>query len=316
MGWWDNAETELGGAVGRGPASLDVVTLSGGDALAFAHRMSTAPLEGLSTGAGALGCFPDKKGRLQGTAVVWRAADDRVELVMPAGAEEGALFAYLDAFLFTEDVELSTRRVTGRSVIGADPGALWGVPTPPLFGGVAVEGGALIRWFDVAPSGAVAWCWWVPDAGAEVPAALAAAAALDDGKLEALRVAAGVPGAAELTPAHNPLELALHDAIAWDKGCYPGQEVIARIDNYDKQSRHLVALEQTGGSPVAVGDELRGEDGKALGKVTSAAATPLPSSPVALALLRTKTPFDQALTTAGGAQLVSRMRLAAQEPHD
>lgn len=317
MGWWDDQEAVLGGPLAAGSAKLDIVTLAGADALAFAHRMSTGPVEGLAAGKGALGCFPDKKGRLQGTAVLWRSDDQTVQLISPASDDdEGALAAYLDAFLFTEDVELSSRRAVARSLIGADPGAALGIETPPLFGGASVPGGALVRWFDLAPEGAVAWCWFVTDEVSGLPEGVATLPELEATRVDALRVAAGVPGPAELTPKHNPLELALHDAIAWDKGCYPGQEVIARIDNYDKQSRHLVALELTGGEGVCAGDALMDDAGDKLGHVTSAAAEPLPSSPVALALLRTKDPFDLALKTEGGAQLVSRVRLAAQEPHD
>jgi folate-binding protein YgfZ len=316
MAWWDDLEAVLGGPVASGPALLDVVSLRGPDALAFAHRMSTAPLEGLAAGAGALACFPDKKGRLQGTAVLWRADEHALHLFMPAALEQGGLGDYLDAFLFTEDLELSSRRVTGWSLIGADPGAALGVQTPARFGAVPLDGGALVRWFDLAPASAIAWCWVVPDDGAPAPTALSGLPTLDAHRLDALRVAAGVPGPAELTPAHNPLELALHDAIAWDKGCYPGQEVIARIDNYDKQTRHLVALELTGGGAVAAGDVLKTTDGAELGKVTSAATAPLASAPAALALLRSREPFDVELLSEGGARLMSRARLAAQEPHD
>lgn len=43
----------------------------------------------------------------------------------------------------------------------------------------------------------------------------------------------------EITDAYNPLELGLKDCIAFNKGCYVGQEVIARLDTYDKVSREL-----------------------------------------------------------------------------
>ena len=77
-------------------------------------------------------------------------------------------------------------------------------------------------------------------------------------------------GGREISSAYNPLELGLHDAIHWDKGCYIGQEVIARIDNYDKQSRRLVGL--VAGEKIwetmSHGDEIF-SDGKTVGRITS-----------------------------------------------
>ena len=59
----------------------------------------------------------------------------------------------------------------------------------------------------------------------------------------ALRVLAGVPSAPEeLNDAHNPLEGNLRSDVSFSKGCYVGQEVIARLDSYDKVQRELVVL--------------------------------------------------------------------------
>ena len=58
-----------------------------------------------------------------------------------------------------------------------------------------------------------------------------------------LRVEAGLPSAgAELTEEYSPLEIGLREAVSDSKGCYPGQEVIARQITYDKITRHLVGL--------------------------------------------------------------------------
>lgn len=46
----------------------------------------------------------------------------------------------------------------------------------------------------------------------------------------------------ELNEDNNPLELGLGKLISWNKGCYVGQEVISRLDTYDKVSRCLVGL--------------------------------------------------------------------------
>jgi len=61
---------------------------------------------------------------------------------------------------------------------------------------------------------------------------------------EIYRVEKGIPAAPnEINMEYNPLELGLNAAIDFNKGCYIGQEVIARLDTYDKVKRHLVGLE-------------------------------------------------------------------------
>jgi tRNA-modifying protein YgfZ len=64
------------------------------------------------------------------------------------------------------------------------------------------------------------------------------------GQFEEFRVSNGVPAfGAELSDQYNPLEANLSHLISWTKGCYIGQEVIARLDTYKKVQRHLVTLD-------------------------------------------------------------------------
>ncbi len=104
---------------------------------------------------------------------------------------------------------------------------------------------------------------------------------------EALRIEAGRPGAAgELVEEYTPLEVGLRDAIADNKGCYTGQEVIARQITYDKVARSLVGLRAEAllpaGAQVIV-------NGRRAGAVTSAAISPR-LGPIALAVLRRPLP--------------------------
>ena len=62
-------------------------------------------------------------------------------------------------------------------------------------------------------------------------------------ELERWRIAAGLPAAGhELTEDWNPLEAGLWDHVSFTKGCYVGQEVVARLRTYDKVSREIVRL--------------------------------------------------------------------------
>ena len=100
---------------------------------------------------------------------------------------------------------------------------------------------------------------------------------------EWLRIAAGVPAEAELTEDYIPLEANLWPAVSFTKGCYTGQEIIARMESRGKLARRLCGLKLT--APVPVGAEVRVNE-SVVGRVTS--ATILPDlGPVALAYLKT-----------------------------
>jgi tRNA-modifying protein YgfZ len=109
----------------------------------------------------------------------------------------------------------------------------------------------------------------------------------DAGELERLRIEAGTPRwGRELDDRVLPAEAGLDErAVSFTKGCYPGQEPIARLRYRGKVNRRLRVLEVDSASP---GDEIRyGE--KAVGRVTSA----VPG--VALGYVRTEVPEDAEL---------------------
>ncbi|MDE0140153.1 MAG: hypothetical protein OXI80_13840 [Caldilineaceae bacterium] len=86
----------------------------------------------------------------------------------------------------------------------------------------------------------------------------------------------------ELTDAFSPLETGMAWVCAEDKGCYTGQEIIARQLTYDKVTRTLVRLRSE--LPLPEGAAAR-FDGRAVGTVTSSAVSPS-TGPVALAVLK------------------------------
>jgi tRNA-modifying protein YgfZ len=108
----------------------------------------------------------------------------------------------------------------------------------------------------------------------------------------------------ELVGEYNPLEAGLGWACADDKGCYTGQEIIARQVTYDKVTRSLVGLDSdevlVAGSPLSAG-------GREVGVVTSSAYSPLLQQPIALAIV--KRPHDivgaELQVGARGARVVS-----------
>ncbi len=97
-----------------------------------------------------------------------------------------------------------------------------------------------------------------------------------------LRVECGLAGPSEMTESYTPLEIGLRDYISDDKGCYTGQEVIARQITYDKVTKQLVGL--TSGRMLEPGTELRA-DGRRVGYVTSSVESPM-FGPIALAVVK------------------------------
>jgi folate-binding protein YgfZ len=113
------------------------------------------------------------------------------------------------------------------------------------------------------------------DAAASGEAALSATGLerLSPEAYDRLRVERGLPAAGrELTDDYTPLEAGLRMAISDHKGCYTGQEVLARQITYDKVTRQLCGLRLDG--PADPGVDLLAADGAPAGRLTSVANSP------------------------------------------
>ena len=127
--------------------------------------------------------------------------------------------------------------------------------------------GTLSRyWLITSPDSATGLWQHLTEAGA-VPLGATA--------MDAARVNFGVPEfGPELGEPYNPLEAGLIGSVDFAKGCYIGQEVIARLDSYKKVQKYLVSLIFDAYATVSPGDELL-QGGKQVGTVTSVAPEPL-----------------------------------------
>lgn len=107
-----------------------------------------------------------------------------------------------------------------------------------------------------------------------------------------LCVEAGVPAPhSELTEEYTPLEVGLQFTVSSTKGCYSGQEVIARQITYDKVTRRLRGVKLS--APAPVGARLWAEDGASAGELTSFAQSPRFGA-IGLAVI--KRPYDESGT--------------------
>ncbi|MCU0512006.1 MAG: folate-binding protein, partial [Anaerolineae bacterium] len=86
-----------------------------------------------------------------------------------------------------------------------------------------------------------------------------------------LRIRAGYPAGREISQDYLPLEVGLWDAVSFDKGCYTGQEIIARMESRQRIARTLVHLALTdfvaAPAPVFMA-------GNAVGTLTSSVQAP------------------------------------------
>lgn len=89
---------------------------------------------------------------------------------------------------------------------------------------------------------------------------------------EHLRIEAGLPGPGhELTEEYIPLEAGLWDSVSFSKGCYIGQEIIARMESRNRLAKTLVALRMPSGA--VPGARLIDSEGGTIGALTSVAVT-------------------------------------------
>ena len=322
-------------AVLADPFAIAALRITGKDAVDLLHRLSTNDLKAIREGGGAPTVFTTAKGRIHALATVHRLPGALQLLVETDRAE--ALREWIDRYTFREEVQVEDRRAshTTLAVCGPQASALVAAVFP-VAAGLARHGAAevevdgvpalLVRTFPLAGD---AWLLNLPWAAAEAARARLTAAAdgrlltASPGTIEALRLEAGLPAAGrELTEEHNPWEARLDEAISLSKGCYVGQEVIARLNTYKKVARLLVRLESDGTAaaapapmPFPEGAQVSAA-GESIGVVTSSVVLPEGESRVlALAYVRDEDAVPGKMvmvaTPAGPRQAVVRETRAA-----
>ena len=226
------------------PVDTTVVRVTGEDAEAFLQGQCTADLRGVAL-TDAL--WLNRKGRVLAHTVVVREADGSFLLLCPH-LRPAELIAIVTANVIADDV------VATDETARWDRGLIWG--GAPSLAGAQV--------FATRRYGVDAWDVLVP-VGGTLPGAPGVFA-----ELEAHRLAAGVPAvSADCGPGEFPQECGLDAWVSYTKGCFLGQEVMARIQSMGSLRRILRRVE----GPIAVGQELRTPEGKVAGVVRSAAGT-------------------------------------------
>lgn len=266
------------------PASTHLFEMKGKDARDFLHRLTTANVRDLEPGDFRPGFFLSPQGKVRATFRVAARGDDSFYLEVEGGAEDRwktALLAVMDQFTFAEKYEL-------REIEGVANAWFLGLPNSAenRMEERIVDGEPLVLLHGSRRALATAWTSvWGPRAALDRFVAAEGGRRIGEDEFEKSRIAALFPRIdRELVFDANPLEIGLREAVADNKGCYPGQEVIEKIVSLGSPARRLALLTGTGLLP-ARGAGLKSADGAEAGAVTSAARAEGEGF-LALALLR------------------------------
>ena len=291
-----NAATEAVALVDR--SAIGLLRVTGVDALDLLDRLSTNHLQDLDPGRGLFTVLTTNKGRI--VDLLFVLAQETHLLVMTGPETRLRVAEWIDFYTFVEDVSVEdvSSETSVLSLVGPNAAALLsdacGLDGLDVCESAAVSVGGVettvvrtdflkLPSYDlIVPSGGVSPV-------REVVLAEGVAhglAEMGDDALELLRIERGVPvQGKELIEDANPLEAGLIDYISFNKGCYIGQEVVARLNTYDKVQRTLVGLSWEASVVPDEGAELFA-DGKKVGVLTSAAVSLRTERGIGLGLVR------------------------------
>ena len=282
---------------------------TGADGLDLLNRMSTNKVIDLEPGQGAPTVLTTERGRILDVLGVINLGD-HILLTTSPGLQQ-PIIDWLDKYTIMEDLTIQdiTEDTAMLAVLGPDSSAALGAATSldladlAPFHALSADIAGLPVSLINQPLGALPGFALVlsPEDAPHVWERLTALGACPTGidTYEAVRVQYGVPvHGPEMGEPYNPLEAGLIGSIDFAKGCYIGQEVIARLDTYQKVQKRLVSLRFSPEASPSVGVDLR-YDGKPVGTVTSAVRVPTSEETIGLGYVRT-----------GSAHVGARLELA------
>lgn len=276
--------------------------IGGPDRAKFLHNLTTNEVKRLPVGEGREAFVTSTQGKTLGY-VTLLACDDAILLQTDPGGLEHVL-PHLTKYGVFDEVELDdvTSSTFEFHLAGPHVEELVGkVGVQPPAGGelrhtLTRLGSADVRVVRESPTGRPGLTLIGPCEFAEAVAErlraegqALAIAEISPSEFEVLRIEAGTPRfGADVTAENLPQEVARDDrAINFVKGCYLGQETVARIDALGHVNKLLVGLRIPEGPPPAPGSPVEAADGKRVGAVTSSAFSPGWGHAIALAYVRT-----------------------------
>ncbi len=282
------------------------IAVTGDDRMRFLHNQTTNDLQSLSPGQGCGTVFVTSTARTLDLVSAYVRETDVLLLTSPGMAS--TLVEWMDRYIFFAD-KVTPKDITEEtfvlSVVGpqaeerlttlvkADLPELPYAHQPITIANravtVAADNSLALPGYTLVGNRA--------DADA-VLSAIGDILTLPDADVEQLRIEQGLPlPRRELTEDDNPLEAGLWSAVSFNKGCYIGQETIARLNTYQGVKKRLWGLAL---SEAVAPETVLTLDGEKVGEVRSIAALP-DGTAVGLGYVRTKAGGDGLVVQAGDA---------------
>ena len=295
------------------------IEITGADRASFLHNFCTNHIKGLTVRRGCEAFVTSIKGRILFHVLVSAGIDSLWVETEPGYGP--ALIAHLDQYLITEDVQLFDRtdELSQMFLSGAEAETVLQrvipepIELPPNLGQIGFPGGLVRRFaFGSAPGYSVvmpraeetAWRFKMVDEGA-----IEASHEI----FEALRIENGFPKhGVDITEDHLAQEANRTKlAISFAKGCYLGQEPIARIDALGHVNRLLCGVTTDEPAEFPAGSEVFATRDSSIpaGTLTSAAVWPLTERGIGLGMLRREIARDGALCYVGPTRIPAHVRL-------
>jgi folate-binding protein YgfZ len=273
---------------------LGKVTVTGRDRQAFLQGMLTNDVKGLTAGKGTGAAFLDALGKVMVLLSVY-VLDDRLLIELPPSLTEKTL-ERLDHFLISEKVsfEAADSAFAVIAVQGPAAGDLLSrlagqtLDLSPYEHVEVVIAGEPVRVIHRREGGVAGFhCWTAATHGAALWAAIAdVGVPVGMQALDTLRVEAGIPWyGRDVDETLIFPETRLEQLVSFTKGCYIGQEVVARVKYRGHINRGLSGLVLEGDRIPAAGARVMAA-GKEIGRVTSAVWSYALGRPIALGYVR------------------------------
>jgi folate-binding protein YgfZ len=260
--------------------------VKGPDAADYLQGQLTNDIEALEPDQGCYSALLDRKGHLQGDMRVLRLGDGEIWLDTEPSAT-GQVLRHLQMYSVGREVEVEEASSAWAivSLLGPASAEIAGTPAPsPEHAqryferdGIEILAVGTDRGIDLITRSEQA------DALRDLLGA-SGAVEVSEEAAEIVRVESGRPRfGQEMTQRTIPEEAGINDrAVSFTKGCYIGQETVARLHYRGKPNRHLRGLRLSGpardGDPVTLGE-------RELGAIGTAVVSPA-NGPIALAILR------------------------------
>jgi folate-binding protein YgfZ len=266
------------------------VAMSGKDRATMLHKFCTQDVLGKQPGQGGEAFICNVQGKIVGY-VYFLVGEQEIVLDTAAGQAQ-TLINHLDRYVITEDVQFADRSRELATLVLAGPQATLLLPDAPaeMYSHKKLEIDGVTVECRHVPFAGGSYFLAIPSADAErVQNALIARGATlcSPAAIECLRIETATPlYGIDITTENLPQEIS-RDAFAinFRKGCYLGQETVARIDALGHVNKHLVQVQFAADADIATGKELFVGD-KAIGRVTSVCWSPKVQAPLALAYVR------------------------------